>query len=107
MSQSPNPLQQSQRVSAAVVSQPPPDTAALQQISTTAAPPPYSPATKPGNIFVTALYDFDPIESGDLQFRKNDRIEVLKMDGDWWYGRVHGKVGNFPVNYIQKRGEGQ
>jgi hypothetical protein len=51
---------------------------------------------------VVALYDFNPVEPGDLGFRKNDVIEVIKKDGDWWTGKINGNEGVFPSNYVQK-----
>jgi len=51
---------------------------------------------------VKALFDFTPIENGDLAFRKGDVIEVVgAVYRDWWRGTLDGKTGIFPINYVQ------
>lgn len=70
-------------------------------------PPPPIPAKKLGGQptqFVTALYDFDGQNQGDLAFREGDRIRVVKKTDstdDWWDGELNGRVGMFPANYVQ------
>ena len=52
---------------------------------------------------VRALYDFNPTEAGELQFKKGDIISVLEsVYKDWWKGSLHGQVGIFPLNYVEK-----
>jgi signal transducing adaptor molecule len=52
---------------------------------------------------VRALYDFNPSEAGELQFRKGDIISVLEsVYKDWWKGSLHGQTGIFPLNYVEK-----
>lgn len=52
---------------------------------------------------VRALYDFQPSEAGELQFRKGDIIAVLEsVYKDWWKGSLRGQVGIFPLNYVEK-----
>ena len=52
---------------------------------------------------VRALYDFQPSEAGELQFRKGDVIAVLEsVYKDWWKGSLRGQVGIFPLNYVEK-----
>lgn len=51
-----------------------------------------------------ALYDFDAQRSDDLSFRKGDIITIVRKtenQNDWWLGRVNGRTGNFPANYVQ------
>lgn len=51
-----------------------------------------------------ALYSFSGEESGDLPFRKGDVITILKKSesqNDWWTGRVNGREGIFPANYVE------
>ncbi|QLL33913.1 hypothetical protein HG536_0F02380 [Torulaspora globosa] len=51
-----------------------------------------------------ALYSFAGEESGDLPFRKGDVITILKKSesqDDWWTGRVNGREGIFPANYVE------
>jgi signal transducing adaptor molecule len=52
---------------------------------------------------VRALYDFNPSEQGELQFRKGDIIAVLEsVYKDWWKGSLRGQTGIFPLNYVEK-----
>lgn len=52
---------------------------------------------------VRALFDFQPSESGELQFRKGDVIAVLEsVYKDWWKGSLRGQTGIFPLNYVEK-----
>ena len=52
---------------------------------------------------VRALYDFQPSEPGELQFRRGDIIAVLEsVYKDWWKGSLRGQTGIFPLNYIEK-----
>jgi len=51
-----------------------------------------------------ALHDFDAVEPGDLEFSKGDIIVIIKKSekiNDWWTGRVRGREGLFPANYVE------
>lgn len=51
-----------------------------------------------------ALFSFEGEQSGDLPFRKGDVITIIKKSDsqdDWWTGRVNGKEGIFPANYVE------
>ncbi|XP_039759834.1 SH3 domain-containing protein 19 isoform X1 [Pararge aegeria] len=49
-----------------------------------------------------ALYDFEPVQSGDLRFSIGDKITVLsKINQEWYFGECNGSKGQFPVNYVQ------
>lgn len=71
-------------------------------------PPPPIPArigTSGGAKLVVALYDYDAQQAGDLSFKKDDRIEIVKRSGnanDWWTGKLNGKQGAFPGTYVQE-----
>jgi LAS seventeen-binding protein 1/2 len=42
-------------------------------------------------------------EPNDLSFREGDIIEVVaEMNADWWTGKLNGKQGIFPSNYVEK-----
>ncbi|KAG0376640.1 ESCRT-0 subunit protein hse1 [Mortierella sp. AD032] len=57
---------------------------------------------------VRALYDFEPTESGELGFQKDDVIVVLATSyQDWWKGELFGRQGIFPVNYVEEIKEGE
>ncbi|NWT64774.1 SH3Y1 protein, partial [Prunella himalayana] len=52
---------------------------------------------------VTALYSFEGQQPGDLTFKAGDRITVTTKTNsqfDWWEGRIGGKTGIFPANYV-------
>ena len=52
---------------------------------------------------VRALFDFQPSETGELQFQKGDIIAVLEsVYKDWWKGSLRGQIGIFPLNYVEK-----
>lgn len=52
---------------------------------------------------VRALYDFQPSEPSELQFRKGDIIAVIEsVYKDWWKGSLRGQTGIFPLNYVEK-----
>jgi signal transducing adaptor molecule len=67
-----------------------------------------SQAVQPGTSAATvsrvrALFDFQPSEPGELQFRKGDIIAVLEsVYKDWWKGSLRGQTGIFPLNYVEK-----
>ncbi|KAK0905268.1 hypothetical protein LTR57_018388 [Friedmanniomyces endolithicus] len=77
-------------------------------------PPPSKPASAakppPPAEYVTAMYDFEGQDAGDLVFREGERILVLERTGvveDWWVGEVVGREGerggrgSFPGNYVR------
>lgn len=67
-------------------------------------PPPPPPASAPPSkgYMVEALYDIEAEAEDELAFKAGDMIEVLETSDDgWWKGRVHGKEGLFPVNYVR------
>ncbi|KAL5535232.1 hypothetical protein ACEPAF_3326 [Sanghuangporus sanghuang] len=51
-----------------------------------------------------ALFDFNPVEPGDLGFRKGQVIIITKKSDktdDWWTGKLDGKEGIFPANFVE------
>ncbi|KAL3953120.1 hypothetical protein ACCO45_013063 [Purpureocillium lilacinum] len=74
-----------------------------------AKPPPPKPKPKalmaaPAAETVTALYDYSAQAEGDLSFRAGDVIEIItrtQNENEWWTGRLQGKEGQFPGNYVQ------
>ena len=69
-----------------------------------AFPQPISSGTTAATVSrVRALFDFQPSEAGELQFRKGDIIAVLEsVYKDWWKGSLKGQTGIFPLNYVEK-----
>ncbi len=51
-----------------------------------------------------AKFTFDADQPGDLGFKKGDIITIVKRtesENDWWTGRIGGKEGIFPSNYVE------
>ncbi|KFH45260.1 Reduced viability upon starvation protein-like protein [Hapsidospora chrysogenum ATCC 11550] len=76
-----------------------------------AKPKPPPPKPKPGHLSnapaaetVTALYDFAAQADGDLSFSAGDVIEIVQRtqnENEWWTGKLRGKQGQFPGNYVR------
>lgn len=42
-------------------------------------------------------------DPGDLSFKEGDIIEIIeKTNADWWMGRLNGREGLFPSNYVEE-----
>ncbi|CAN6608466.1 protein Ysc84p [Trichomonascus vanleenenianus] len=57
-----------------------------------------------GGVKAVALYTFDGEQDGDLPFKKGDVLTIVKKSestDDWWTGRIAGKEGIFPANYVE------
>ncbi|KAI0134211.1 BAR domain-containing protein [Xylariales sp. AK1849] len=72
-------------------------------------PPPPKPkpsrlSAQPTAEIVTALYDYSAQAEGDLSFRAGDVITIVTRtpnENEWWIGKLNGKQGQFPGNYVQ------
>ena len=52
--------------------------------------------------YVKALYDFHTSETQEIPLLTGDVVRVLrKVDDNWLKGSLHGKIGNFPANFVQ------
>nr|XP_020653907.1 unconventional myosin-Ie-like isoform X1 [Pogona vitticeps]XP_020653908.1 unconventional myosin-Ie-like isoform X2 [Pogona vitticeps] len=61
------------------------------------------PKPKPRFPQCRALYAYDAQDTDELSFNANDIIEIIKEDpSGWWQGRIRGKEGLFPGNYVEK-----
>lgn len=76
---------------------------------TTNRPPPAGgrpkpqPKPKPQVPQCKALYAYDAQDTDELSFNANDIIDIIKEDpSGWWTGRLRGKQGLFPNNYVTK-----
>ncbi|XP_004428812.1 PREDICTED: sorbin and SH3 domain-containing protein 2 isoform X16 [Ceratotherium simum simum] len=50
-----------------------------------------------------AVYDFKAQTSKELSFKKGDTVYILrKVDQNWYEGEHHGRVGIFPISYVEK-----
>jgi len=68
------------------------------------APPPPPPLRGPKPTTALALYDFNGEQADDLSFRQGDMITIVEKSdsqNDWWTGKVGGRQGIFPANYVQ------
>ncbi|RZF44012.1 hypothetical protein LSTR_LSTR007284 [Laodelphax striatellus] len=68
------------------------------------------PPTKKPNVMakpniprVKALYNYSAQDLDELSFKEGDLIDLIKEhDGGWWQGRLRGKEGLLPANYVEK-----
>ncbi|XP_035658484.1 hemicentin-2-like [Branchiostoma floridae] len=52
--------------------------------------------------FAKVLYTYVPTDEDELRLQSGDVVEVLKGEGGgWWYGKLNGKAGLFPSNYVE------
>ncbi|KAM5264232.1 sorbin and SH3 domain-containing protein 2 isoform 5-T5 [Ctenodactylus gundi] len=50
-----------------------------------------------------AVYDFKAQTSKELSFKKGDTVYILrKIDQNWYEGEHDGRVGIFPISYVEK-----
>ncbi|NXU56672.1 GRAP protein, partial [Turnix velox] len=51
--------------------------------------------------FVQAQCDYSAHDNSKLPFHRGDIIEVLDCpDPNWWQGKIYGRIGLFPRNYV-------
>ncbi|KDQ57296.1 hypothetical protein JAAARDRAFT_194450 [Jaapia argillacea MUCL 33604] len=66
-------------------------------------PPP--PQKQPANPRAKAIYGYNEegSEPNDLTFHAGDIIEIIsETNDDWWTGKINGRQGLVPVNYVEK-----
>ncbi|KAL7830960.1 hypothetical protein SRHO_G00304620 [Serrasalmus rhombeus] len=62
-----------------------------------------APKPKPQVPQCKALYAYDAQDTDELSFNADDVIEIMHEDASgWWTGRLRGKQGLFPNNYVTK-----
>uniref|UniRef100_A0A4W6DKP3 Osteoclast-stimulating factor 1 n=1 Tax=Lates calcarifer TaxID=8187 RepID=A0A4W6DKP3_LATCA len=62
-----------------------------------------APKPKPRSPQCRALYAYDAQDTDELSFNADDVIEILTEDpSGWWFGRLRGREGMFPGNYVEK-----
>ncbi|XP_065909782.1 unconventional myosin-Ie-like [Dysidea avara] len=71
-----------------------------------AKPPPRGPkpsiGPKPKDT-CKALWDYAAQDTDELTLREGDVVEILKKDPNgWWKGRLRGREGLFPSNYVEQ-----
>ncbi|KAK2553283.1 Unconventional myosin-If [Acropora cervicornis] len=49
------------------------------------------------------IYPYDATDVDELSFESDEIIEIIKEDpSGWWTGKLRGREGLFPCNYIEK-----
>ncbi|XP_073408500.1 unconventional myosin-Ie-like isoform X2 [Dendrobates tinctorius] len=50
-----------------------------------------------------ALYAYDAQDTDELSFNADDVLDIVREDpSGWWQGRIRGREGLFPGNYVEK-----
>uniref|UniRef100_A0A668UWZ5 Osteoclast-stimulating factor 1 n=1 Tax=Oreochromis aureus TaxID=47969 RepID=A0A668UWZ5_OREAU len=72
--------------------------------SITQRPPPApKPQPRPQGPRCRALYQYVGQDTDEISFEVNDVFDLVKEDASgWWTGRIGGKEGLFPGNYVEK-----
>ncbi|XP_016327153.1 unconventional myosin-If-like [Sinocyclocheilus anshuiensis] len=61
------------------------------------------PQPRPQGPRCRALYQYFGQDVDEISFDVNDIIDLINEDqSGWWRGRIHGKEGLFPGNYVEK-----
>ncbi|XP_061838995.1 myosin IEb [Nerophis lumbriciformis] len=62
-----------------------------------------APKPKPRTPQCRALFAYDAQDTDELSFNADDVIEILTEDpSGWWFGRLRGREGMFPGNYVER-----
>ncbi|XP_039662829.1 LOW QUALITY PROTEIN: myosin IEb [Perca fluviatilis] len=62
-----------------------------------------APKPKPRSPQCRALYAYDAQDTDELSFNTDDIIDIITQDpSGWWFGRLRGREGMFPGNYVEK-----
>ena len=63
-----------------------------------------APMTSRSSTQAVAKFAYRASRDDELDIQKGDIVEVLEKEGDgWWRGRVGGREGWFPANYVEDR----
>ncbi|KAM8746061.1 unconventional myosin-If isoform 1-T2 [Acanthopagrus schlegelii] len=66
-------------------------------------PPAPKPQPRPQGPRCRALYQYTGQDTDEISFDVNDVFDLVKEDpSGWWTGRIRGREGLFPGNYVEK-----
>ncbi|TKS74324.1 Unconventional myosin-If [Collichthys lucidus] len=66
-------------------------------------PPAPKPQPRPQGPRCRAIYQYTGQDTDEISFDVNDIIDLVKEDpSGWWTGRIRGREGLFPGNYVEK-----
>ncbi|KAK2835280.1 hypothetical protein Q5P01_015764 [Channa striata] len=66
-------------------------------------PPAPKPQPRPQGPRCRALYQYTGQDTDEISFDTNEVFDLVKEDpSGWWTGRIRGKEGLFPGNYVEK-----
>uniref|UniRef100_A0A3Q0S0J2 Osteoclast-stimulating factor 1 n=1 Tax=Amphilophus citrinellus TaxID=61819 RepID=A0A3Q0S0J2_AMPCI len=66
-------------------------------------PPAPKPHPRPQGPRCRALYQYVGQDTDEISFDVNEEFDLVKEDpSGWWTGRIRGKEGLFPGNYVEK-----
>ncbi|KAM4549321.1 unconventional myosin-If isoform 1-T2 [Odontesthes bonariensis] len=66
-------------------------------------PPAPKPQATPKGPRCRALYQYVGQDTDEISFEANDVFDLIKEDPTgWWTGRIRGREGLFPGNYVEK-----
>ncbi|XP_051993715.1 sorbin and SH3 domain-containing protein 2-like isoform X8 [Xyrauchen texanus] len=50
-----------------------------------------------------AIYDFKAQSAKELSFKKGDAVNIIRqIDSNWYEGEHRGRIGIFPISYVEK-----
>ncbi|XP_041649408.1 intersectin-2b isoform X2 [Cheilinus undulatus] len=67
--------------------------------------PSETPGQVVGNVLAQALCSWTAKTDNHLNFNKDDVIQVLEQQENWWLGELNGEQGWFPKTYVTLLGE--
>uniref|UniRef100_A0A7N6A258 Osteoclast-stimulating factor 1 n=1 Tax=Anabas testudineus TaxID=64144 RepID=A0A7N6A258_ANATE len=66
-------------------------------------PPAPKPQARPQGPRCRALYQYNGQDTDEISFEANEVFDLVREDpSGWWTGRIRGKEGLFPGNYVEK-----
>lgn len=66
-------------------------------------PPAPKPQARPKGPRCRALYQYMGQDTDEISFDVNEEFDLIKEDpSGWWTGRIRGREGLFPGNYVEK-----